>query len=165
MCFSGSSFGDQRCGFSFWFSTGILELPVSETCSACFLKSKIPSKASRLAGPGVWVLQMYNCHHFGAWVLQMYELPSLWGLDAPIVQLSWTETARRKFVCVCVCKLPCRSGTPARGGNKKRDNVFSCPLQRTHGYQLKPSATHISNTTTALQSNTPRPCACRKLGK
>ena len=67
-------------------------------------------------------------------------------------------------VCVCVCKLP-RSGTSARGGNKKRDSVFNCPLRRTHGYQLKPSATHISNTTTALQSNTARPCACRKLGK
>ena len=78
---------------------------------------------------------------------------------------SWTETERRKFVCVCVCKLPRRSGTSARGGNKKRDSVFNCPLRRTHGYQLKPSATHISNTTTALQSNTARPCACRKLGK
>ena len=54
--------------------TGILELPVSETCSDGFLKLKMPSKASRLAGPGVWVLQMYNCHHFGAWVLQMYNL-------------------------------------------------------------------------------------------
>ena len=64
-----------------------------------------------------------------------------------------------------VCKLPCRSGTSARGGNKKRDSVFSCPLQCTHGYQLKPSATHISNTTTALQSDTSRPCTCRKLGK
>ena len=68
-------------------------------------------------------------------------------------------------VCVCVCKLPRRSGTSARGGNKKRDNVFSCPLQRTHGYQLIPSATHISNTTTGLQSNTARRCACRQLGK
>ena len=45
---------------------------------------------------------------------------------------SWTETKRWKFVGVCICNLPRRSGTAARDGNKKRDYVASSPLQRNH---------------------------------
>ena len=80
-------------------------------------------------------------------------LPMLCGpSDAPLSQRSsavavicrsngsWTETERRKFVCVRICKLPRRSGTSARGGNNKRDFTKLCP---------RPTRSHPDTSTTA----------------